>query len=509
MFARIASPALAMLMLAACSESGGSWGALGQAQEEIAIIPRGATCAQLGLGNQSFTITAPTDGDYSIDGTNTLSFHYYDDTSTIFYFNNATLGITGVLASAGDRTLEWELGVPGADAWPSLHAPPDATTGDIPTPEEVTFCYDYELHVQPSPFANYAHRNTWTITNTGRSDRLTLAPGQEELVEYAVTVRHATSVADGQFIAGPMFVENQSPSTVTVSAVTVMVGTIAAEVTCPTAPPFTMAPFTLVECEFHADVPDTNDRNVVGGATVSHGLRVSTQEVVASFASPTTGIEEVDRCVDVFDDGVPYADHYLGTVCADQGEQTFDFSYQVGPFTQCGGFSVVNTASYAGIDTGAHADAVWTIDGTVQCNASCTLPQRYWKVHSHFGPRRYNPTWDGITPAGENSPFFSSGGSYIQAMYKVAAGNPYWTLAKSYIAARLNQLNGATLTPAAQSAFNTATTLFNTYTPAQIACANQATKKTWTKAAATLKDFNAGRTGPGRCTSKPDLDDED
>jgi hypothetical protein len=507
MFARILAPTLALLTFAACSGSDPG-ASLGNAQEEIAIIPRGATCAQLGLGNQSFTIQAPQTGDYSIDGTNSLSFHYYDDTDTIFYFNNATLGITGVLVSAGDRTLEWELGVPGADAWPSLHGPPDAVTGDIPTPEEVTFCYDYELHVQPSPFANYAHRNTWTITNTGRGDHLTLAQGQEELVEYSVTVRHTTSIADGQFIAGPMYVENRSPNTVTVGAVTVMVGELAATVTCPTAPPFTMAPFTLVECAFHADVPDTEDRNVVGSATVSHGLRVSTQEVVASFSSPTTGIEEVDRCVDVFDDAVPYSDHYLGTVCADQGEQTFDFSAEIGPFTTCGPFSVANTASYTGLDTGAHADAGWTVSGDVQCHASCTLPQHYWKVHSHFGPRRYNPTWTLIGAQGENTPFFTSGGTYIQAMYHLSQGNPYWTLAKAYIAARLNQLNDATFTPATTTAFNSATALFNQYAPAQVA-GNQAVKKNFTKAAATLKDFNSGRTGPGRCTSKPDLDDED
>lgn len=501
-------PALSLAALAACSDTEPTWQAFGHSAQEIAIIPRGATCAELGLGNQSFTLTNPVDGDYAVDSTNSLSFTYYDDTNTVFYFNNSTIKMTGVLVSIGERTLMWDIGVPGADAWPSLHGPIDQATGDLESPEEVTFCYDYELYVQPSPYAHHARRNTWTIAKSGRSEPLTLALGQEELVEYEVTVRHDDSVADGQFIGGPMFVKNLSPFTVTVTSVDVAVGTVAADVTCPIALPFAMAPYTTVECEFRADVADTTDRNVVGSATVSHGLRVSTQEVVASFASPTTSTTETDRCVDVFDDAVGYEDHLLGTVCAEEGEVSFEFSDEVGPFTACGPFTVTSTASYVGLDTGASADAAWTVAGTVQCNASCTLSQHYWKVHSHYGPRRYNPTWNQIGTNGENTTFFRSGGSYVQAMYRIPLGNPYWTLAKAYIAATLNRANGATLTPATLTAYNTARTLFETYTPIQVPL-NLTVRKQFAKTAATLKDFNSGRTGPGKCTCKPDLDDEE
>lgn len=501
-------PAFALVTVAACTESGNKWENLGRLQSEIAIIPRGSTCDQLGLGKQSFTIANPVSGDYALDSTNTLHFQYYDDTSTIFYFNQSTMKITGVLASIGDRTLVWDIGVPGADAWPSLHGPIDAETGELDPPEEVTFCYDYELYVQPSPFANYQNRNTWTITKTGPADRLTLSQGQEELVEYEITVTHNDSAADGQFIEGPFFVNNLSPFTATVSELAVDVGGIAGTVTCPIALPFTVAPGATVVCEFRADVPDTTDRNVVGTATVSHGLRVSTREVVASFSSPTTGQVEVDNCVKVTDDAVPYTDHFLGTVCAEEGSATFSFSYQIGPFTQCGNFSVTTTASYEGLDTGATADAPWTTLGTVQCNASCTLGQHYWKMHSHYGPRRYNPTWDGIGSAGENTTFFQSGKTYIEAFYTRPMGNSYWVLAKAYMAARLNQLNGATFTPNTLAAFNQATTLFSTYTPYQIAC-NHSLRKTFAKLASVLKDFNNGKTGPGKCTGKPDLDNED
>ena len=126
-----------------------------------------------------------------------------------------------------------------------------------------------------------------------------------------------------------------------------------------------MAPFTVVQCGFRADVPDTNDRNVVGSASVSHGLRVSTQEVVASFAENASTVT-LDRCVDVRDDAAAYADHLLGTACIDGGEATFDFTVEVESST-CGPFTLTSTASYQGLDTGTIGEATRTVSGDVAC----------------------------------------------------------------------------------------------------------------------------------------------
>lgn len=495
-----------ILMLAACNEGGVSLPKLASSELEIAIIPRGQTCAQLGLGGQQFTLTSPVDGDYAIDGQNSFSFRYYDDTNTIFYFTNSSIRMTGVLVSIGDRTLMWEM-PGGADGWPSLHGPIDPVTEDIYSPEEVTFCYDYELYVQPSPYANHAQQATWTITKSGRTDPLVLSEGQTELLDYAVTVRAGQPVAAGQYIDGPVFVQNKSPHAITVNQVTTMVGSISAEITCPQATPFTLAPFTTLECAFRADVPDTSDRNVVGSASSSHGLKVTTREVVASFAAHNTGTITVDRCVDVTDDASPYNGQYLGTVCDTDGEATFTFSAEVGPFA-CGGFTVSNAAHYTGLDTGDTASATWTILGNVACNPGCTLSAHYWKNHSEWGPRRYNPVWDELGELGENTPFFQSGGTYIEAMARRSFGNPYWTLARTYIAAKLNKLNGAQFTPATTAAFDNATALLSAYTPAQMHW-TMSLRRAAVRAAATLKDFNQGRIGPGRCTCKPDLDSDD
>lgn len=503
---RLVVPSL-LLLAVACNEGSSTQApSVATTEQEVSVVPAGQSCAQLGLGAQQFVLTSPLDGDYAIDDRNTFSFRYYDDTNTIFYFTRSTIRFTGVVVTIGDRALMWEM-PGGADGWPSLHGPVDQATGDIYSPDQVQFCYDYELYVQPSPYANHAQQATWTITKSGRTEPLTLSEGQTELLEYTVTVRAGQPVAAGQYIDGPVFVQNKSPYAITVSSVTTMVGTIAAQITCPQALPFSLAPYTTLVCDFRADVPDTSDRNVVGSATSSHSLKVTTREVVASFSAHNTGTITVDRCVAVTDDLAPYNDQFLGSVCDTDGEQSFTFTAEVGPFA-CGGFTVQSAAHYTGYDTGATASAPWSIAGNVPCDPGCTLSAQYWKMHSEWGPRRYNPVWGELGELGENTPFFLSGGTYIQAMTRRAFGNPYWTLARTYIAAKLNQLNGAQLPPSVATAFDNATSLLTLYTPTQIHW-TFSLRRAAVRAAATLKDFNQGRLGPGRCTCKPDLDSDD
>jgi hypothetical protein len=499
-----------VLLAAACTNSNDSaarWQkSLAQTDQKIAVVPAGSTCAGLGLGGQQLTLTTPVDGDYAIDAHNKLTFRYYDETNTIFYFTQSTIRMTGVIVTIGDRALMWEM-PGGADGWPSLHGPPEPETDEIYSPDQVAFCYDYELYVQPSPYANHAQRATWMITKTGRTDQLVLAEGQTETVDYNVTVRSGQPTGAGQYIDGPVFVQNKSPHTVIVGAVRTMVGSLAATITCPTSPPFTMAPFTTMECAFKADVPDTTDRNVVGSATVSDNLKVTTIEVMASFAAHNTGTTTFDRCVDITDEAAPYNDHYLGTVCTEDGEQTMTFSAELGPFA-CGAFTVTNAAKYTGLDTGATASASWTINGSVRCNPGCTLSAFYWMMHSQLGWRTYNTTWNAVGAQGERTAFFRSGLNYIQAMLVPALGNPYFTLARAYAATKLNKLNGASFSPQATTAFNDATALLTANTPLQVML-NLSLRRQAVKAAAALRDYNQGRTGPGRCTCKAALDSDD
>lgn len=134
----------------------------------------------------------------------------------------------------------------------------------------------------------------------------------------------------------------------------------------------------------------------------------------------------------------------------------------------------------------------------VPCATGCTLTPGYWKTHSKYGPAPYDDTWAQV---GEDAAFFLSGQTYYQVLWTPPGGNAYYILAHAYIAARLNQLGGADFT-AAQAAFNSATALFGTYTPAQVAAmkGSSTVRQQFNSLAATLDNYNNGLIGPGHCS---------
>lgn len=133
----------------------------------------------------------------------------------------------------------------------------------------------------------------------------------------------------------------------------------------------------------------------------------------------------------------------------------------------------------------------------IEYDGGCTLTPGYWKTHSSYGPAPYDDTWVQI---GEDTPFFLSGKSYFEVINTVPAGNAYYNLSFHYIAAKLNQLNGADFS-AAQSAFDQATTLFQTYTPADIALlkGSHPVRTQFINLASILGQYNEGYIGPGHC----------
>ncbi|MDQ2636257.1 MAG: hypothetical protein M3Y83_05185 [Actinomycetota bacterium] len=83
----------------------------------------------------------------------------------------------------------------------------------------------------------------------------------------------------------------------------------------------------------------------------------------------------------------------------------------------------------------------------------CTLTQGYWKTHSVYGPAAHpDDTWNLITAAttggsfgtGPDSEFFDSGDTWLEVFRtSPKGGNAWYILAHQYMAAVLNQLNGA------------------------------------------------------------------
>jgi hypothetical protein len=148
------------------------------------------------------------------------------------------------------------------------------------------------------------------------------------------------------------------------------------------------------------------------------------------------------------------------------------------------------------------------------------LTQGYWKTHNDtfWGGAPTDETWSQLMywvydagthswsqagPGDENSPFFLSGGSYFDAMWTAPQGNAYYQLSRQYIAAILNQLDGAAVPANVQAAIDDATELFQQYTPAQVAAAKgkggKELRAQFTSLAGLLASYNEGLIGPGHC----------
>ncbi len=197
----------------------------------------------------------------------------------------------------------------------------------------------------------------------------------------------------------------------------------------------------------------------------------------------------------------------MGQICANSTPTSFTYTLEI-VYPDCGEYEFTNKASFTslnpngseGTDSG---EASWTIDVHVPCVNGCTLTQGYWKTHSKKGPAPYDDTWAQL-PNGENTPFFFSGKTYYQILQLAPGGNAYYILAKQFIAAQLNLLNGATMTPEVQAAYNQAYTLFNTptNTPNYIGSlkGNSTLRTLFISLAATLDQYNNGLIGLGPCT---------
>ncbi|MFI5237165.1 MAG: DNRLRE domain-containing protein [Ignavibacteriales bacterium] len=130
----------------------------------------------------------------------------------------------------------------------------------------------------------------------------------------------------------------------------------------------------------------------------------------------------------------------------------------------------------------------------------CTRSYGYWKTHSIYGPAPYDSIWALL---GEDSTFFLSNKSYYQVIWTPpSGGNAYYQLAHQYIATKLNFLAGADPSEG-QEAFDEATYLFETYTPAYIGSlkGNNPLRQQFIGLKSELAQYNGGATGPGSCSS--------
>lgn len=155
--------------------------------------------------------------------------------------------------------------------------------------------------------------------------------------------------------------------------------------------------------------------------------------------------------------------------------------------------TILNHSGSLGTAKGPQPKATWA--GEVQpCNtdSGCALTQGFWKNHESDWPAGNDP----------NAEFYLSGQTWLQVLdTSPSVSQGYYQLAHQYIAAVLNQANGASVPSGVQDILTLAADFFAT--SAQSACPTAGscgTQKTW---AGILDDYNNGNYpgGPPHCGS--------
>ncbi len=351
----------------------------------------------------------------------------------------------------------------------------------------------YGLQVTKDAATSLTRTFSWTIQKSADQSSLTLAIGQQFLVNYSVTGNKTKSDSNWA-VAGNIHVYNPAPIAATLNSVAdAVTGGITAPVNCGVTFPYTLAAGGTLNCTYSAALPDATGRTNTATATLQNtpsGTTSFTGTAAVDFSTAT--INKVDECIDVTDT----LGGTLGNVCAWDAPKTFNYSYSVGPYATCGDYTVNNIASFVTNDTGATGSSNWTVNVNVPC-PGCTLTPGYWKTHSSYGPAPYDDTWAKLF-YGADTPFYGSGQSWYQVLWTPPQGNAYYILAKAYIAAKLNILNGASSTTQVDSAIISADSFFNTYTPSS--SLSKIVRNRILTYATLLDNYNNGLVGPGHCS---------
>ena len=341
------------------------------------------------------------------------------------------------------------------------------------------------LGIKKDVFCEKSTSWTWNILKSVDQPRLTLSTGQQQTVNYTVTASAAAT--SSYHLDGMIRVVNTTDAPISIDSVVDSQGPVSCDVSFPNL----LAPHDVIACTYSGD-PATPPPANEATANITNDGSISVSAAIDWSLATTT---EIDECTSVSDSfGGP-----LGTVCAGQTtSKTFTYSRTIGPYAACGEYDVPNTASFVTNDTGSTSSASADVLVNVPCAGGCSLTLGYWKTHSEFGPAPYDNTW-AMLSSGASTPFYLSGQTWYQVFWtSPSGGNAYYILAHQYMAARLNQLNGASSTSAVDAALVAGNTFFNTYTPSS--SLSKAVRNAALANATTLENYNTGVSGPGHCS---------
>jgi len=450
-----------------------------------------ATCASLGLGEYEVKIDeAPFNRTVALGPLNSVTVSQSDG---VYFTWSATLGIDAVIVKGGPNANVYTYD-PEATSGTGLHSLINPNTNKPYGLSHISFCYDYELAVSKTASTSYKQGYSWAIEKKADHSELTLAVGQTFIVNYTVTASATKSAPSDFAAAGTITINNPATVAATITGVSDLMGSTSAVVNCGVSFPYSLASGATLTCSYKGALADGTNLTNTATVTTSGSVDGGTGTAAVDFSKAQ--VTQVDECVTLSDD----KHGSLGALCFDQAPKTFSYPMNIGPYSVCGAASFVNTACLTTDDTCVEKCDSWTVTSEMPCNLGCTLTPGYWKTHSSYGPAPYDDAWASLSK-GADTTFFLSGQSYHQVLWTQPAGNAYYILARAYIAAQLNGINGASLA-SVQTAFDQATALLSANTPAQVAALGKASalRQSFISLAGTLDAFNNGVTGPGHCS---------
>lgn len=365
----------------------------------------------------------------------------------------------------------------------------------------------YRPTVTKTAGTSFSRTFDWSLVKSADQTNLTLSEGQQFQVNYLVEI--GADPVDSDWAAhGEIRVSNPNPSRAAqlVAVSDVMSPNLGASVSCPAL--IVPAGGSLV-CTYNGSLPDASPRTNTATATLQNfafaadgspfplGTSDYSGTAPVTFGNPTVVI---DDCIELSDTNLDPP--LIGTVCVDALPLQLDYGLFVGPYDVCGQHEVTNTASFETDDTGTTGSDTWTVTVDVPCDTGCTLTPGYWKTHSLRGPAPYDDTWALLDPREESTPFFLSGQSYYEVLWTPPRGNAYYILARAYIAAELNLLNGASMPADVNEAFASAADLFSQATPDEVGAYKGKKRALVLGWAYILDEYNNGISGPGHCSEE-------
>lgn len=458
-------------------------GDISEEPSSVEATPRAPTCDSLQLGTESLRLAALKDGTYPIDRHSSVAVSFEDRS----FDWEANLGIDAVIVSGGNSALVYHYD-PEAFFGEQLHAPLKVIGPPFGI-ESIEFCFDYELEVTATASTSFQRQLFWSLSQEPARDSLFLSSGQTFLMPYKVTAGVAGQEDSDFLVKGMIVVSNPAPVLIVLSKIEAAFedgGSV--ELFCG-ALPRVLFPGDRVVCKYTAERRGGESTSLTVKA-IPHGFPE------ASVA--TIRVDFGEAKVDLKDECVELSDRYLGekVLCAGQPIRgPFSYEAAIGPFEGCSEVvHFANSASLRGLDSGerifAHSEVVVEL---APCDRGCVLSEEYWRTHSQYGPAPYDKTWSLL---GEDTLFYRSGVTYYNMLQIPPEKGPYYTLGRAYIAALLNQLDGALLDEITASALYRAEDLLTEYSPR----AAEQQRETFFRIAKLLDAFNQGELSLRSCS---------